>query len=253
MATATFNKPRVVPREEWLAARKDLLVKEKKLTRAKDAIAAERRQLPMVRVEKDYVFEGPDGAVRLADLFGDRSQLLINHFMFGPDWEEGCVGCSFSADHIDGGLIHLQQRDVAFVAVARAPYPKIAAFRQRMGWRFPWVSSFGSDFNFDYGVSFPPDQAERGEIDYNYATQPFFMDEMSGFSVFFKDADGVVYHTYSAFGRGAEEVLTTYVLLDLTLKGRDEERDLSEWVKLHDQYGAAGATGCCHGQGASQA
>jgi predicted dithiol-disulfide oxidoreductase (DUF899 family) len=246
MTTANFEKSRVVPREEWLAARKALLAKEKELTRAKDALAAERRKLPMVRIDKEYLFDGPDGKVSLADLFGDRSQLIINHFMFGPDWEEGCIGCSFCSDHIDGGLEHLLQRDVAYVAVARAPYAKIEAFKKRMGWRFQWVSSFESDFNFDFSVSFPPEQAERGEIDYNYATQPFFMDEMSGFSIFYKDADGAVYHTYSTFGRGGEETLTTYVLLDLTPKGRDETRDLSEWVKLRDRYADSDAPSC-HG------
>ena len=243
MATVAFTKPRVVPRAEWLDARKKLLAKEKELTRAKDALAAERRQLPMVRIGKDYVFEGASGKVSLADLFGGRSQLIVNHFMFGPEWEEGCIGCSFAADHVNGGLSHLLQRDVAYVAVSRAPYAKLAAFKERMGWDFEWVSSFESDFNFDFSVSFPKEAEKRGEIEYNYAVQPFYNDEMSGLSVFYKDEDGAVFHTYSTFGRGAEETLPAYFLIDLTPKGRDETGptgSLADWVKLHDQYGGAG-------------
>lgn len=249
MATA-FTKPRVVSCEEWMEARKALLEQEKAFTRAKDALAAERRQLPMVRIDKAYTFEGPRGKVSLADLFGDRSQLIINHFMFGPDWEEGCIGCSFAADHINGGLAHLLQRDLNYVAVSRAPYAKIAAFKERMGWDIEWVSSFESDFNFDFSVSFPKEAEASGEIYYNYAVQPFYNDEMSGLSVFLKDDDGAVYHTYSTFGRGAEDTLPSYFLIDLTPKGRDETGptgSLADWVKLHDRYGAADGAPACHG------
>jgi predicted dithiol-disulfide oxidoreductase (DUF899 family) len=229
----------IVSQDEWLALRKQLLVREKELTRLRDRLAAERRALPWVKVEKPYVFDGPDGKETLADLFGGRSQLIVKHFMFGPGWSEGCVGCSFELDHIDGILVHLAQRDVSYVAVARAPLPEIEAFKQRMGWRIKWVSSAGSDFNFDFHVSFRPEEIAKGQGYYNYAMRKIGIGELSGRSVFYKDPSGDVFHTYSSYGRGGEDTLGTYRLLDLVPKGRDEtgpNRNLSDWVRHHDRY-----------------
>lgn len=239
----------VVSQSEWIAARKALLVKEKELTRARDALNRERRALPWVKVEKTYAFETLDGRETLTELFGDRSQLIVNHFMLGPGWGEGCLGCSFGADHLDAALVHLAQKDVAFVAVSRAPLAEIEVYRKRMGWRFKWVSSYGSDFNYDFNVSFTPAQlaAKRGE--YNYQTIDPGIDELPGDSVFARDDAGAIYHTYSQFGRGGEEILGTYMLLDITPKGRDENgprRNLTDWVKRHDEYDApAAAVACC--------
>ena len=233
----------ITTREAWLDARKALLDEEKALTRASDALAAKRRALPWVRVEKDYVFEGPDGPVRLADLFGEKSQLIVQHFMFGPGWGEGCVGCSFLSDGVDAVLPHLMQKDVAYVAVARAPFAELDAFRRRMGWSFKWVSSGDGPFNYDFGVSFTREQIEAGEAVYNYeATNPP-IEDLSGVSVFIKDEAGRIFHTYSQYGRGGEGLLTTYGLLDLTPLGRQEEDgrgNLSDWVRHHDRYGAPG-------------
>ena len=229
----------IVSQDEWLVLRKQLLVKEKELTRLRDRLAAERRALPWVKVEKSYVFDGPDGKETLADLFGGRSQLIVKHFMFGPGWSEGCVGCSFELDHIDGILVHLAQRDVSYVAVSRAPLPEIEAFKRRMGWRLNWVSSAGSDFNFDFHVSFRPEEVAGGQGYYNYDMRKIGIDELSGRSVFYKDPSGDVFHTYSSYGRGGEDMLGTYRLLDLLPKGRDEtgpNRNLSDWVRHHDRY-----------------
>jgi len=234
----------IVSHDEWLAARKRLLVKEKQLTRLRDRLAAERRALPWVKVEKPYVFDGPDGKETLADLFGGHSQLIVKHFMLGPGWTEGCVGCSFGHDHIDGILVHLEQRDVSYVAVSRAPLPAIEAFRQRMGWRVKWVSSAGSDFNFDFQVSFRPDEIAKGEAYYNYEIRKIGIDELSGHSVFYKDVNGDVFHTYSSYARGGEDLLGTYRLLDLVPKGRDEtgpNHNLTDWVRHHDRYGDRGS------------
>jgi predicted dithiol-disulfide oxidoreductase (DUF899 family) len=244
-----MQENRIVSQEEWLEARRELLRKEKALTRQRDALAAERRELPWVRVDKAYVFEGPDGQETLADLFEGRSQLIVKHFMMGPDWEEGCVGCSFHADHMEGALMHLPQRDVTLLAVSRAPLAKIEAFRRRMGWRFKWLSSFGSDFNFDYQVSFPPEAIESGKIFYNYEMQDFASDEMSGISVFFRRPDGAIFHTYSSYARGNEGFLGTYQYLDVVPKGRDEARNLTDWVRHHDRYdghGSVDRTGRAH-------
>jgi predicted dithiol-disulfide oxidoreductase (DUF899 family) len=235
--------PKVVSRDEWLAARKELLGREKALTTARDALSAARRALPWVKVEKTYVFDTPSGRKMLAELFDGRSQLIIKHFMLGPDWEEGCVGCSFEMDHVEAALQHIEQHDVRVVAVARAPLAKIEAFRKRMGWRFTWVSSADSDFNFDYHVSFTPEQMAAGEVVYNYRKDKAVSNELSGLSVFIRNEAGEVFHTYSAFGRGAEEVLGTYMLLDLTPKGRNENGprfNLTDWVRHHDRYGAGG-------------
>jgi predicted dithiol-disulfide oxidoreductase (DUF899 family) len=233
----------IADRQEWLAARQLLLAKEKEFTRRRDELAAERRALPWVRIDKPYVFQTPRGTQTLAELFGRHSQLIVKHFMFGPEWSEGCVGCSFELDHIDPILVHLAQRDVGYVVVSRAPLPEIEAFKARMGWRADWVSSFASDFNYDFNVSFTPEEIERGEAYYNYATRPVGIDELSGRSVFYKDEDGAVYHTYSSFGRGGEDILGTYRLLDIVPKGRDEtgpRGNLSDWVRHHDRYDAGG-------------
>jgi predicted dithiol-disulfide oxidoreductase (DUF899 family) len=237
----------IVSREQWTAARQQLLAEEKQLTRMRDRIAAQRRELPWVKVDKTYVFDGPNGRETLADLFDGRSQLVVRHFMFGPGWSEGCIGCSFSADHLDGALVHLAQRDVTFVVVSRAPLAELQAFRQRMGWRFKWVSSYGSDFNYDFGVSFTPEQLATGKVTYNYEETANAGEEMPGTSVFYKDADGTIAHTYASFARGGEPLLGTYAILDMTPKGRDEtgpRGNLTDWVRLHDRYDEDSAS-CC--------
>ena len=228
----------IVTRDEWIAARKELLIKEKALTRAGDALSAERRRLPMVRVDKPYAFETVAGRRTLADLFEGRSQLVVYHFMMGPDWVEGCPSCSLLADHVDGTTAHLAHRDVTFVAIARAPLANIEAFRRRMGWRFTFVSSLGSDFNYDFQVSFAGDAA-GGRTEYNYSQQAFPLEEAPGASVFYKDAQGQVFHTYSTYARGGEALIGTYHILDLVPKGRDEEglAFSMSWVRHHDQYG----------------
>ena len=210
MATTKIEHPQVVSRDEWLKARKELLTKEKALTRQRDALAAERRRLPWVKVDKAYVFDAPEGKVTLADVFEGRSQLVVYHFMFGPEWQEGCPSCSFNMDHTDGALVHLAQRDVTFAAISRAPLPKIEAFKKRMGWRFKWVSSYGSGFNYDYHVSFTKDEMARGRVNYNFDLLEFPSEEAPGISVFYKDGNGEVFHTFSAYARGTEMALGTY-------------------------------------------
>jgi len=242
---------KIVSQDEWLVAHTSHLAKEKELTRLRDALSAERRALPWVKVVQQYRFDTPGGKKTLAGLFAGRSQLIVKHFMFGPDWKEGCAGCSFECDHIDGALVHLEHHDVIYVAVARAPLPDIEAFKTRMGWRFNWVSSFGSDFNYDFCVSFTKEQISKGEVYYNFALRDFQSEEMSGISVFYKDTNGDIFHTFSAYGRGAEELLGTYMALDLTPKGRNETGpnfDLSDWVRHHDRYEERLADGsdCCH-------
>lgn len=230
---------RIVLQEEWIAARKQLLEKEKEATRLLDQLAAERRQLPWVKVGKNYVFDAPGGKATLADLFKGRSQLAVYHFMFGPDWQEGCPSCSFVSDHFDGMLPHLAARDVTLAAVSRAPLAKLEAFKKRMGWRFTWVSSYGGDFNADFHVSFTPEEMARGKVDYNYVLQEFPSAEAPGLSVFYKDSAGEVFHTYSTYGRGLELLLGTYRVLDLVPKGRGEDGlgFSMEWVRYHDAYG----------------
>jgi len=239
----------IVSRDQWIAARQELLIQEKELTRLRDQLNARRRELPCVKVEKPYVFDGPNGKETLADLFSGRSQLVVRHFMFGPGWEEGCIGCSFFADHLDGALVHLKPHDVSVVAVSRAPFPELEAFRRRMGWKFKWVSSHDSDFNYDYHVSFTPEQLASGKVFYNYAMTDRVDEEMPGVSVFYKDADGEIMHTYSAFARGNEQMLGTYQILDITPKGRNEtgpRHNLTDWVRLHDRYDdVAGEASCC--------
>jgi predicted dithiol-disulfide oxidoreductase (DUF899 family) len=233
----------VVSREAWVGERKKLLAREKELTRLSDQIARERRALPWVRVDKDYVFATLEGPRRLADLFEGRRQLLVQHFMFAPGWEQGCKSCSYMADHNDGAVPHLSQRDVTFLAISRAPLADIERFRQRMGWKFKWVSSFGTDFNHDFGVNFTQDEMSTGKVDYNYTKQPFPHEEAPGISVFYQDDAGEVFHTYSRFGRGVEVMMHTYPLLELTPKGRDEDAlDYPmAWVRHHDRYEPAAA------------
>ena len=228
----------VVSREEWIKARTMFLAKEKEFTRLRDQLSEERRALPWVRVDKEYVFEGPAGPETLADLFERRHQLIVYHFMFDPEWEAGCKSCSFWADNYNGIVAHLNQRDVTHVAVSRAPLPKLDAFKQRMGWAFKWVSSHQSDFNFDYQVSFKPDDLAKGEVVYNYARRKTSMSELPGLSVFYKDDSGQIFHTYSCYARGLDILNAVYNHLDLVPKGRDE-KDLPfsmSWVRLHDLY-----------------
>ena len=237
-----------VSRDEWLAARRALLAKEKEFSRQRDRLSAERRALPWVKVEKPYRFDTAQGSKTLGDLFRGRSQLVIDHFMLGPGWGEGCVGCSFGADHI-GSLVHLEHHDVTVVVVSRAPRGEIEAYKKRMGWRFDWVSSYGSDFNFDYHVSFTPDELAKGRVFYNYRDTEGGMEELPGLSVFFKNDAGEIFHTYSSYARGAEELITTYMILDLTPKGRNEtgpNHNLMDWVRRHDEYeDASAAASCC--------
>jgi predicted dithiol-disulfide oxidoreductase (DUF899 family) len=239
MKTAEMKSNReIVSKAEWLTARKDLLTREKEFTRQRDSLSAARRQLPMVKVEKQYVFDGPKGKETLSDLFDGRSQLVVCHFMFGPDWQEGCKSCSYLADHFDGANWHLPHRDVSFVAISRAPLSKLQAYKKRMGWRFKWVSSEKNDFNFDYHVSFTAEDEKKNKAYYNYADGEYINDEMPGLSVFFRDEQGDVFHTYSTYARGLDTLVGAYNFLDLVPKGRDEDNlDFTmEWVRRHDEY-----------------
>lgn len=228
----------VVSHENWLKARLELLAAEKAFTRQREALTRRRMAMPWERVEKVYRFEGPDGGLTLEDLFAGRSQLLVYHFMLGPDWQEGCKSCSFWADNFNGIPVHLGQRDVTFTAVSRAPLEKIESYRRRMGWSFPWVSSGGSDFNFDYQASATPEELAAGRAYYNFAICSNTVSEMVGVSVFYRSGPGEVYHTYSCYARGVEMVNGAYHFLDLVPKGRDEDglRYPMEWVRRHDQY-----------------
>jgi len=240
MATVTTSvqNPKVVSPAEWLKARRELLAKEKEFTRLRDQISRQRRELPWEHVEKSYQFEGARGKLTLSDLFGTHSQLVIYHFMLGPGWKEGCPSCSYLADHFDGATIHLANRDVTLAAVSHAPYAEIAAFRQRMGWRFPWYSSFTSDFNYDYQVSQTPQERGKDLVYYNYDMVEFPAEERPGLSVFFKDASGEIFHTYSTYARGLDILVGTYNFLDFVPKGRDEDhlKFSMSWVRHHDKY-----------------
>lgn len=234
-----MEQHKVVSRDEWLAARKQFLEREKEVTQQIDKLSAERRNLPWVKVEKDYFFDTPDGRKSLSDLFDGRSQLIVYHFMFSPDWNEGCVGCSFFSDHVDGPNQHLQHHDVTFVAVSRAPLTKLEAYKKRMGWHFPWVSSSGSDFNYDFHVSFTKDEIARGTAFYNFEMSKISTEDLHGTSVFIKDDTGAIFHTYSAYARGDERGLGAYMFLDLTPRGRQENGpnfNLTDWVRRHDKY-----------------
>ncbi|HYA80099.1 MAG TPA: thioredoxin family protein [Methylocystis sp.] len=228
----------VVPHEEWLKARLELLAAEKEFTRQRDALTRRRMAMPWERVDKSYRFDGPSGAVSLADLFDGRSQLIVYHFMFGPDWAEGCKSCSFWADNFNGIPIHLNHRDVTLTAVSRAPFAKIDAYKKRMGWSFPWVSSYESDFNVEYHVSFTPEQIAAGKADYNYRVRPKALSDEVGISVFYKNERGEVFHTYSCYSRGVDMLNGAYHYLDLVPRGRDEDglKFTMEWLRRHDQY-----------------
>jgi predicted dithiol-disulfide oxidoreductase (DUF899 family) len=233
---------KVVSHDAWIAARKAYLVEEKAFSRARDALSKKRRELPWEKIEKNYVFDCPSGKETLADLFGGKSQLIIYHFMLGPGWEAGCPSCSLLADHFDGSVVHLGQRDVAFVVVSRAPRPEIDKFKHRMGWKFKWVSSFGSDFNHDYQVSVSPQEKASGKVFYNYEMiEKFPSDERPGASVFYKNSTGDVFHTYSTYGRGLDILIGAYNFLDLAPKGRDENGLAwsMAWVRHHDRYEGA--------------
>lgn len=233
--TVEANSSKVVSRKQWLVARKDLLTREKELTR--DEVSRHRRELPWVKVDKEYIFEGPNGRETLSDLFDGRRQLIVYHFMLGLGWEEGCKNCSFMADHFDGANWHLPHRDVTFVVISHAPSPEIQAYQKRMGWRFKWLSSYGNDFNFDYHVSFSQEGDKKGRVNYNYAAQEFISDELPGLSVFYKDENGDAFHTYSTYARGLDILVGAYNFLDLVPKGRDENLDSTmDWVRRHDQY-----------------
>lgn len=233
-----LNPAKIASREQWLIARKDLLTREKELTRLRDEVSRHRRELPWVKIEKEYVFDTSDGKQTLSDLFGVHSQLIVYHFMLGPGWEEGCKSCSYLADHFDGANWHLPHRDVSFVVVSRAALSEIEAYKKRMGWRFNWVSSHDNTFNFDYHVSATRDEQAKGKMYYNFETQELMGEEMPGLSVFFKDENGDVFHTYSTYARGLDILVGAYNLLDLVPKGRDEDYlDFSmEWVRRHDEY-----------------
>ena len=238
-----MTRHKVVAPAEWLEARKALLAKEKEFNRLRDDLSRQRRALPWERVEKDYVFAGPDGKETLADLFDGRHQLVVYHFMFGPGWEVGCKSCSFWADNFNNITTHLNARDVTLIAVSRAPLKDFQAFKQRLGWTFKWVSSFENDFNRDYHVSFTPEEIAKGENFYNYALGKRFPPEAPGISVFYKDDDGSIYHTYSCYSRGLDMLNVAYHYLDLVPKGRDEDGQAHKmsWVRFHDEYGRADA------------
>ena len=242
-----MHPQKIVDRDEWLNARKALLVRERELTRRRDQLGAERRALPWVRIDKTYLFGAPEGKMTLGDLFDGRSQLVVYHFMLTPGSDHICDGCAFMADHVDAARMHFEQADLSFAAVSRAPLSQIEPVKKRMGWRFRWVSSYGNDFNYDYHVSFTEEQIAKGRTDYNYGTTPYASADLPGTSVFAKDEAGQVYHTYSSYSRGGELQLGAFNWLDLTPKGRNETHTMS-WVRLHDEYkkGHGDADACCH-------
>ena len=235
--STTTSRPTIATREQWRAKRVELLAKEKELSRVRDELSRERRELPWVAVEEEYVFQTTEGDRTLAELFGTRSQLLVYHFMYGPDWDAGCPSCSFWMDSFDGTAVHLANRDVELVVVSRAPLDVLQAYRKRMDWSFRWVSSAGSRFNHDYRVSFTDDERRDG-AEYNFAFVPKPNDELPGVSVFAKDAAGAVHHTYSSYSRGLDVLNCTYQLLDLVPKGRDEDElpHPAAWLRRHDEY-----------------
>ena len=237
-ASSEKPTPRVVSHDQWVATRKELLKQEKEFTRLRDELSRRRREMPWERVTKQYVFDGPQGQQTLSDLFGGRSQLIVYHFMLGPGWKEGCPSCSFLADSYDAATVHLAHRDTTLVVVSRAPLPEIEAFRKRMGWGFRWVSSFATDFNFDYQVSATKEELGQSEVYYNYQLMNFPAEERPGLSVFYKDMQGEIFHTYSTYARGLDILIPTYNFLDMTPKGRDEAGlpHTMAWVRHHDRY-----------------
>lgn len=240
MKINSFENPNIVSKTKWLEARLELLRQEKEFTKLSDQLAARRRKLPWVKISKAYTFEAPTGRVSLSDLFEGRSQLMVQHFMLGPGWEQGCKSCSYMMDHFNPAVPHLNARDVSFAAISHAPLKEILPFKKRMGWAVNWVSAHGTDFNQDFNVSFTEEEIARGQVDYNYTKMDFPQTEAPGISVFAKDAAGVAYHTYSTYGRGVEVVMTTYDLLDLVPKGRDEDPEATmSWVRHHDRYKTA--------------
>jgi len=242
-----MEQHRIVSQEEWLAARKALLAREKELTRLQDEISATRLALPWVKVEKTYLFDTQEGKKTLTELFDGRSQLIIYHFMFAPGWKEGCPGCSFLADHIDGANLHLAHHDVTLMAVSRAPLAELLPFRRRMGWRFNWVSSNGSDFNSDYGVSFTKDDLAKGRTYYNFELREQQEEgEAPGISTFIRDEAGNVFHAYSAYARGGDILIGAYNYLDMAPKGRNEA-EIMDWMRHHDRYDERAADHCCGG------
>jgi predicted dithiol-disulfide oxidoreductase (DUF899 family) len=243
----TIESHPVVSREQWIAERKRHLVHEKELTRMRDQLAAERRALPWVKLDKTYVFQTETGERTLAQLFGANSQLVVYHFMLAPGAEEGCVGCSFLTDHLEGAAVHLEHHDVSVVLASRAPLADIRRYQARMGWRLNWVSAAGSDFNHDFHVSFTPEEVASGSVTYNYQTIEPWGEDAHGISVFFRDTRGDIFHTYSSYGRGGEVLLGTYAVLDMTPKGRNEDGSMAGWVKRHDRYdtGIKTVASCC--------
>jgi predicted dithiol-disulfide oxidoreductase (DUF899 family) len=235
MITETPINHQVVSQEEWLAAAGALLKKEKEFTKARDAMSATRRELPWVKVDKDYVFEGPDGPVSLSDLFDGKSQLIVYHFMYAPGWDEGCSGCSFVCDHVDGARQHFENHDVAFAAVSRARLAEFEPFKKRMGWTFRWVSSNANTFNYDFGASFRREDLDKGPVLFNFVNQKISGEEQPGLTVFTKDEEGNIYRTYSSYERGLDLLIGAYNFIDLTPKGRNETGPMS-WMRLHDQY-----------------
>ena len=244
-----MQQHRIVSRDEWIAARKALMTSEKELTRAREAVSRQRRELPWVKVDKDYVFDGPDGKVTLGDLFKGRPQLVVQHVMFAPEWDAACKSCSFWVDGFERMVPHLAARDTTMVAISRAPLAKLEAFKKRMGWTFDWVSSGANDFNYDYAVTFSPEQLKSGATLYNYGTTPFGSEEAPGVSVFYRNQDGAIFHTYSTYSRGLDMMNAAYHYLDLTPLGRHEEGlpYPMDWVRLRDQYQPAPVqASCCH-------
>jgi predicted dithiol-disulfide oxidoreductase (DUF899 family) len=233
-----MKTPEIATKEQALAARRAFLLEEKGFTRARDELARKRRELPWVRIDKHYEFASANGREALGDLFAGRRQLIVQHFMFGPEWNEGCVGCSFNADHVDGAIPHIQARDATFVAVSRAPLAKLQQFQERMGWRFKWVSSHGTDFNYDFDVSFRKEDIATGRAQYNYRPLDFEIEDLSGYSIFCKNREGEIFHTYSTFARGDEMLSTAYMYIDLLPMGRNEDglKEPSSWWRHHDKY-----------------
>jgi len=231
-----IQSPRVVSHEQWVTERVAFMAKEKEFTRLRDELSRQRRELPWEKVTKSYVFDGPRGKETLAELFEHRSQLIVYHFMFDPAWDEGCKSCSFVADNFAGALLHLAARDTSFAVISRAPLDKIERFKQRMGWSFPWLSSFGTEFNYDLQVTHNPEAAKNGTAYYNYGTGVKVGEEMPGVSVFYQDQNGDIYHTYSTYSRGIDFLNGAYNYIDLTPKGRDEGPQIMSWLRRHDQY-----------------
>ena len=235
--TGLVEDREIVSEADWLIARKDLLTREKEFSRQRDALSAARHSLPWVKIDKKYVFDGPKGKETLAELFDGRSQLIVYHFMLGPGWGEGCKSCSYLADHFDGANRHLPHRDVTFVVISRAPLSEIEAYQKRMGWRFKWLSSHDNEFNFDYHVAFTKEEEKANKVYYNYGTGEFMSDELPGLSVFYKDENGDIFHTYSTYARGLDILIGAYNFLDLVPKDRDENPDSTmDWVRRHDEY-----------------